>query len=79
MQSTTFRPKTRFRFLFENGDLFTVLFGVLPNVTLSRTRHGCRHANLVSFLGVTHCDPNSSPPPPTPPSKNPSYFPALLI
>lgn len=64
MQSTTFRPKTRFRFLFENGDLFTVLFGVLPNVTLSRTRHGCRHANLVSFLGVTHCDPNSSPPPP---------------
>ena len=50
MQSTTFRPKTRFRFLFENGDLFTVLFGVLPNVTLSRTRHGCRHANLVSFL-----------------------------
>lgn len=79
MQSTTFRPKTRFRFLFENGDLFTVLFGVLPNVTLSRTRHGCRHANLVSFLGVTHCDPNSSPPPPLPPSKNPSYFPALLI
>ena len=43
MQSTTFRPKTRFRFSFENGDLF----GVLPNVTLSRTRHGCRHANLV--------------------------------
>lgn len=69
MQSTTFRPKTRFRFLFENGDLF------FPNVTLSRTRHGCRHANLVSFLGVTHCDPL----PPPLPLKTPSYFPALLI
>ena len=30
------------------------------NVTFSKTRPGCRHANLVSTLGLTQCEP---PPP----------------
>ena len=38
------------------------------NITFSKTRPGCRHANLVNTLGVTQCDP-------PPPLKNPSSAP----
>lgn len=29
------------------------------NVSFSKTRPGCQHANLVNTLGVTQCDPGS--------------------
>ena len=42
-----------------------------PNVMFSKTWPGCRHANLVSTLGLTQGDPR----PPPPPLENPSYAP----
>ena len=44
------------------------------HVTFSKTRRGCRHANLVNTLGVTQCD---LPPPPPPFEK--SHLHLLLI
>ena len=41
--------------------------------TFSKKPPGCRHANLVSTLGVMQCNP---PPPAPTPLKNPSYAPA---